>query len=424
MAILSITKAYAAGSALLESHIDHFRNGLLTLFNTDKLSAVNFSQGMNLTSAKFASNAVLTANNSYIFLGSDNDCKFGMDGSANLVFDTTQAATEIRLIAGARLLEICSDKIRLDGTIHFSGGAATGFKGVLGKWHVKPVLEWYSTTAIYVSGNTYSTDQTVIHFPAFTAKALEVISTSAKYRYASTTATANGYGTADAGAALGGKRSGLVFNTNSWYYVYAAKLRSGMDFSATTAKFIIVIDDTAPTPANEATLNTRYGTGNFVYLGLIRYGYGATGSASEIVKFKYSNKGRCILYGLGASGYAGLNLAYSTADVDDTATPLYTVSTSGISGNVIPSIIGHCTYAVVREKVSDWYIQSGAKTIWRGGWQSDDPALAHGFQVELPLVSGMTFHQVRTGLGIVAKAVVLTGFTDSYRAMRNQGKGI
>jgi hypothetical protein len=405
----------------MESHIDNFRTGLLALFNTNKLSSINFSSGMNLVSAKFDDGSITSTDNAYVFLGSDNDCKFGLDGSKNWVFDTTASTTEIKIVTkDGDFIEIYTDKVVVN-SIFFNGTANIGIKGILAKSRPKPTIEWYSTSAVSLQRNSATANTTILNFPEDVISVTEVVSTSAKYRWASVSNTANGYGTGHSGAASGGRRSGVSATSNSWYYVYACKLRSGTDFSSTTHKFIIVFDTLAPTQTNESTLDGHYGSGNWLYLGLVRYGYGATGSSSEIIKFKYSPRGHCILYG--QATYAGLHLAYSTADADNT-TALYTVAT-GTSGNVIPSIVGRCTYYVVRENVSDWYIKdSNGLIIWRGGWQTDDTDLEHGFMVELPMVAGMTFHQVRKGTGAVGKAVVLAGFTDPYRNVRNQGKGI
>lgn len=423
MATLVINKGYAARAVLTEAHIDAFRTGLLSLLNTDKLGSTNFTTGISLTSAKFIDSQLLAADNDYIFFGSNNDAKFGIDASKRLVFDTTSTTTTITLKQTVNSLHIKTDKIILAGhTLVAAGGANFGIQPLLSLFYRKPVLEFLSTTEVTLESN-YDSSTSLVHFPSFTTLDDTTVNSANKYRYATVSTTANGYGTADIGAAKGGMRSGLTVTANNWYYVYYAKVRSGTDYSATTAKAVIVFDTTSPEAANEATLNTRYGTDCWVYLGLIRYGYGATGATTGIIKFKQSNKGRCYLYGKG-TGYAGFNLAYNALDTDDTTTPLYTIA-AGTSGNVVPSIISAGSYNVVRENVSDWYVQDTAnKIIWRGGWQSDDSLMEHGHYVELPNVVGLDFCQTRLGAGAVAKAVVLVGFVDPYVCGRRMiGKG-
>lgn len=427
---LTITKAYAASSALMESHIDNFRTGLHTQFNTTKFDSTQFSAAMTLTSSKFTGGVIKSTDNTNLEFGTGVDATIGLDASKNFVFNTVVATTELCVYAGATwYLEFYSDKLYVPGDIILNkGNSGRTVLQALSSYR-KPTIEWSSSTSVSLSNNSSSTNETVIYFPTFVAAVEENIATTQKYRKASVTATANGYGNSDSGAAQGGRRSGVSLTTNAWYAVYAVKLRSGSDYSATTSKFILVFDDTLPTIANEATLDGYYGTGNWVYLGLVRYGYGSTGSASSIIKFVYTNKGWCYFCDNdSASSYGGLTLAQSTVDADDTTTELYKI-VSGMTGAAIPEIVGHLQLHVRRASVSDWYIKdSSGDIMWRGGWQTEDTALPHGFILELPFVStsGSEYKvcQERKGFGAVDKRVVLAGFSDGYLLLRRQGHGI
>lgn len=430
MGTLTITKSYASGSVLMESHIDAFRSGLLTLFNTDKLAAVNFSGSMALTSDKFTNNELTSSDNVGISFGSTSDAEFKLNSSKNFQFNTTASTTEVRFYAGTTYyMEITNDKLNLPGDIQIGAGGAgkTVFQALSS--YKKPVLVWESSTSISVPQNTGTSHNTVIYFPTFVASVTEDITGgSPKYRKCTITASANGYGTGDAGAASGGKRSGLTISGNNWYYVYAAKVRSGSDYSASSAKFVLVVDDTSPEIANESTLNTRYGSGCWLYLGLIRYGFGATGTSTAIPKFKMSNKGWTYFYEKSTNGYGGLNLAYSTTDADDSASALYTIA-AGTSGNVIPAVIGHVSLSLNRERVSDWRIRetssSGSDTVWRGGWQTDDGTLPHGHVVEVPNEVGYSVWQTRISSNAgTARGVTLVGFSDRFLLNRRHGHGI
>lgn len=428
----AITKSYAAGDPFMEADMDNFRSALLTWFNTTKFSAASFSGSMALTSEKFTAvdRIITTVDASPMTFGDSSDATLGTDASKNLVFDTASANTEIQFLVGAGpdyTLEFFSTKLNVPGDIIISeGGAGRTILQALSSYK-KPVLEWQGSSDVSIQNNTSSQQETVLFFPTFVAAVEETPSTNAKYRQAKITAEANGYGTSHTGAASGGRRVGVSLTTNAWYYVYACKLRSGTNYDADTAKFVLVFDTTAATPANHSTLDGYYGEGCWLYLGLIRYGYGEHGSVSSIIKFKYSNKGWCYFYGTdGGAGYGGLALAYSTANADDTSS-FYTLA-SGTSGDVVPDTVGHLQIALGRAGVSDWTIKdSSGDVAWRGGYQTSDTTHPHGFQVEIPFVTSATgykFCQTRKGTGVLAKYVVLTGFVDTLMAPRRQGHGI
>lgn len=422
---LAITKAYASGNALMEAHVDNFRNGLHTLLNTDKLSSVNFASGMALTSAKFSDTIAQSVDNTLIDFGTGDDAYLGVDTSKDFVFNTTAGTTEIQFYAGTTYyLEIWTDKVNAPGDIIMAKGGANRTILQMLSTYRKPVLQWSGSDSVKLSNNTSSSDEVVISFPKYILAIDEAATTNAKYRQASLNNTANGYGTSDTGAVKGGRRSGVSLTTNSWYAVYAVGLRSGTEYSATALKFIIVFDDTLPTSANHATLDGYYGSGNWVYMGLIRYGYGDSGSNSSIIKFTQSNKGWCYFHGTdGGATWGGLVLEQATLAVDNTSTPLYTFS-QGMSGQVIPSIVSHIAVGVSSWAVSDWYIKLGSDIVWRPGWQSDEDTADHGHIIELPY-QAYTVHQERiyTG-GTAEKRVTLAGFCDGYLALRRGGHGV
>jgi hypothetical protein len=425
MGTLTITKSYAALTPLMEVDIDAFRSGLLTLFNTDKLSSVNFSGSMNLTSSHFTGVSLLASDDSYIKFGASDDGLFGLDSSKNLVFNTAATATELRFYATASYYtEVATNKLNVPGNI-IIGSGGSGYSVLHGvSNYKKPVIEYSSTTAISLQNNTATSNETVIYFPTFVASVTE--SSPSKYRYAAISATANGYAGSHTGSALGGKKVGMSLTNNYWYYVYAVGLRGGSDYSASTARFIMVYDDTAPTVGNISTLNTEYGEGNWVYLGAIRHGFGATGTNNVIIKFLYSNKGWCTFYEKSSSGYGGLNLAYSTTDGDDTSSALYTIA-NGVSGNVIPATFGKLRFSLNRERVSDWKLREGnssSDVLWAGGFQTDDGTLPHGFIVETGNTSGNAFYQERKSNNAgTARSVTLAAFQDPYVTLRRGGHG-
>lgn len=425
MTTLTITKAYSSGNILTEAHIDNFRSGLLTLFNTSKLSSGNFNAAMNLPATKFTTSGITTADNTYITFGGSSNATFGLDSSKNWVFNTSSAATNLCFYATSiYYLDFYSNKLYAPGDIIIGEGGADRTVLQALSTYKKPVIEYRSATQVSIQGNSGTTNETVLYFPTFVAAVTEDATTGTpKYRRATISVTANGYSASHTGAAQGGLRSGVSLTTNSWYAVYAVKLQGGSDYSATTAKFILVFDTTLPTAANESTLNTNYGAQNWLYLGLVRYGFGATGSSSSIIKFKYSNKGWCHFCECSTSGYAGLNLSYSTTSAD--GAPEHTLA-AGMSGQVIPSTVGHITLSLNRENVSDWTIKdTSTNVIFQGGYQSMSTSFPHGFVVTLPFDStAYTIHQTRKGTSAVARAVTLRAFCDPYILSRRHGHGV
>lgn len=409
----------------MEVDIDSYRTGLLTLFNTDFLSSTNFSGSMALAASKFTGTNLLSADNTDIDFGNADNGFWGLDSSKRMYWNTTSTSTKIRFYAGTTYyMEFTSTLLNVPGDIVISnrlGGTNTVLQAVSS--YKKPTIVWNSTSSIRLQNNNGTTDSSTVYFPTFAISVTEASPT--KYRHASIASTANGYGAADSGSALGGIRSGLTLTTNNWYYVYCAKVRSGTDFSATAAKFIMVFDQTSPDASNKSTLDTRYGDGCYVYLGMVRYGYGATGASGEIIKFTYSSRGLCSFQTAGSSGYGGLNLAYTTTDADNTASAFYTIA-NGVSGNVIPAHISFVTLSLNRERVSKWYIKdTSGDVVWDGGWQDDAATLPHGFMVTLANDTGYGVYQLRKSSNAgTAKAVTLQSFMDTARAVRRHGHGV
>jgi len=427
---LSITKAYSAGNPLLESHLDNFRSGLQTFF-TGGITSASFDAGMTLTAAKFTGGQVTTNDNVTIDFGTGSAASIGLDASKNFVFNTAASTTEIQFYAGSTYyMEFWTDKVYLPGDIILAdeGGSNTVLQALSS--YKKPVLEWAGAADISLSCNSSSSTTTIIYFPTFVCAVDETANTSSKYRQASINVTANGYGTSDTGTAKGGRRSGVSLTSNSWYAVYACKVRSGTNYSATAGKYVIVFDDTLPTAANDATLDSYYGNGCWVYLGLIRYGFGAAGNTAAIPKFKYCRNGWCYFYE-NDGGAGGVNLAYAATDADDSSSAFYTLL-YGMTGQKVPATVGAVALSISRQYVSDWYLKDiSGDIIWAGGWQTDDSTLPHGFLLEIPFTysvnDGTTeykFYQTRKGNGAVAKVIALQGFCDTFMALRRQGPGI
>jgi hypothetical protein len=423
MPALSITKGYSSGNILTEAHLDNFRSALLTLINTTKLDVDNFAAAMAITDAKFSGDDLTTTDNSFINFGDDDDGKIGLDASKNFCIKTMTSGCLLEFYAGnTRTLCFDADNMKLYGDLYFGLGQSTYSLLYMISRYKKPVIEYASTTRINIQSNTGTSSETLLALPGRMLAVTESTGTSAKFRSAVITNTANGYLSSHTGNARGGKRDGLSLTSDTWYPVYAVRVRYGNDAGN---NFIMVFDDNMPTQGNEATLNLRYGTNEWVYLGLVRYGYGATTPSTEIIPFKYSSKGWCSLYGsdLGANVVGGLVLFSSALNGDNT--PAYTL-TDGDGDTDIPlDVISRAQFSFYRATDTEFTIRDAANNvIWGQGGVNIGEGFACGAVTEIGLEEGMDFCIDQTINSAVNKRINMIAFCDKIRAHQTWGHGV
>lgn len=127
----------------------------------------------------------------------------------------------------------------------------------------RPNLTWISVTTVDIENNTGTANQTTIVFPDGSFRSVtENTASTSKYRRFIITETAE----FTSGTENSGLRSGLSETNNTWYAIYAIKSQIN------GANFVLAGDTTLPLQANFATLNSRYGTNSWLYLGMIRNG--------------------------------------------------------------------------------------------------------------------------------------------------------
>lgn len=120
-----------------------------------------------------------------------------------------------------------------------------------------PVLQYSSGTVVNLEAGINGTSgQAQILFPDGT---LRTDSTAARINL-TMSQTAAFSGTAQSGIDTG------AVSANTWYSIYAAKVTDSSTNFVTTASLL------TPVQANMATLNTRFGTSGWVYLGVLPYG--------------------------------------------------------------------------------------------------------------------------------------------------------
>jgi hypothetical protein len=207
---------------------------------------------------------------------------------------------------------------RDNGTAVFTvkdGGQLTG--SYLSSWlsYRRPNLQFINVTTVDVEVNTTTANTTTIVFNDGEVRTVtEDTSSANKYRRFDITAAAVfTSGTEDSGV-----RSGITEATNTWYAIYAVK--SQID----ATKFVLAADTTLPLVANASTLNTRYATSGWVFLGMIRNGdnAGATGDILNFVQHGSTTMLRNAATGnvLNTAGLrlattaSAVSLTYSTSD--------------------------------------------------------------------------------------------------------------
>lgn len=197
----------------------------------------------------------------------------------------------------------------------------------------RPLLTFINVTTVDVAANTSTANQTSITFPDGTVRTVtEDTAVTNKYRRFVITAAAEfTSGTEDSGL-----RSGISEANNTWYAIYAVK--STID----STKFVLAGDTTEYIPTNYSTLNTRYGTNGYVYLGLIRNGDNA-GATGDILNFYMSGNTTSFVntVSTAVSSTTGLRLANNTVIGSIT----YTYS-SGTGTTDLPSTINTGSFTV------------------------------------------------------------------------------
>ena len=163
--------------------------------------------------------------------------------------------------------------------------------------YCKPTLVYSDSTTINVEQNVEVDNETLIVFPVGPIAVTEDVTATHKFRQLKTSATANGYASGHTGAADSGMKAGLSLTANTWYFVYAVRVQYGDDAGN---KFILVAYDTNPATSNWSTIDTLFGSGQWVYLGAFRYGYGGT-ATTTLIPFMYDHQGWCTFMGRAAA---------------------------------------------------------------------------------------------------------------------------
>lgn len=307
---------------------------MLALFNAHNNHDTGTSK-WQVGSFENATSTVVIANNSTgtndIFDARDNGTSAFKIADGGTITHAPGGTT--KLVANSSGLTLSNSATIAMGSAKITGlaagttsGDAIRYEQVFGTLtsYRRPTLTHNSATTIDVEANTGTSNQTKIMFTDGEIRTVtEDVASTTKYRRFDITATAE----FTSGTEESGLRSGIAEATNTWYAIYAVKSL------ISASNFVLVGDTTLPVATNVSTLNSRYGTNSWLYLGMIRNGdnNAATG---DIIKFEQTGNFSIFRN----SGESGTRLASGTAN---SVTYSYSAGTgaTAVPDNIIDVII-------------------------------------------------------------------------------------
>ncbi len=388
MSALSLTKNYADSTLLFVSDI----HGMWTELETK-------SNG-NLDSDNVASG---WATWSQVTLDKDVDFTLGSTSSSYFYWKTSTSDMVFAFVTTQRdfLFKINSTTvIELDESSNmnitkdiFFYNTSTVYPLSYLVGYQKPVMVYQDSNSVYVEQNTTTANRTLIVFPKGPIAVTEDVGSTNKFRMLKLDAVANGYSAGHTGAADSGMQVGLSLTDNTWYFVYAVVVQGGDD--AANDNFILVVDDLKPDPTNWTSLDSTYGTGMWVYLGALRYGFGTT-LENELVPFVQDKAGWTYFTGRASTdNFFGVRLI--EGEINSTSISTIITLAPGDSGNAVPSTCS--AYKITYRPVAQGAEMNGLVAIYDGSdnllWRMPSFAVnltveeAHGWEFTVPNISSI-----------------------------------
>lgn len=301
--------------------------------------------------------------------------------------------------------------------IYFPSDTSYGLFALIARY-TKPLLVYTNSTTIDMENNTEFANESLVVLPYGPIHVQEDLAATQKFRRLVISNTANGYASGHVGAAQGGVKVGLVLTANTWYFVYAVRVQFGADAGN---KFIMVLDSTSPKYSNFSTLDTRYGSGQWVYLGSVRYGMGGA-ATTTLAPFVMDKSGWTYFTGrAAASDYFGIRVVSATTVNSTTYTNMLTFSAAD-SGNACPDTVSSILvkWAAVQDGDSD---MSGTLAIGKSttNIQHQLESLGdlyentdHGGDCKIPNNQAMMFLAKKHSSEDFSLRVFISGFLDEF----------
>lgn len=382
MSALTLTKNYGDLTLLFKADIDGMWTELETKINGN-IDSDNVASGW--------------ASFNQVTLSKDVDYKLGATNSAYMYFSsstnefvfahvTTNRSTLFK-IAGTTVGTLDeSANLSLTQDVYFYNSSTVyPLSYLIG--YSKPVLVYVDSTTINVEQNTGVASRTLIVFPSGPIAVTEDVSTTNKFRQIKISVTANGYLSSHTGDADSGMKVGLSLTANTWYFVYAVKVVGGNDAGN---NFVLVVDSVNPSPTNWSTLDSSYTAGNWIYLGLFRYGHGGA-STTTMIPFIQDHQGWHSFTGKAAStNFFGIRVDSST--ISSTSYSTLFTATGADSGNAAPTTCSvlRITYRPIADGDGDLVghvlVSDSSDVVLLNlpSFAMNDGAIAHGFMCKVP----------------------------------------
>jgi len=409
MGTLAVTRALVSNTNPTEAQFDTMRTDLLNFFNAASMNQNNIATG----GMTYASLASPVANNVTIKWTSSHATIQYVSADPKLKIQNTQGDIIWAHRTGSTITEFLSLRSS-DGAIEVwgqmtinesVGNQTVGLQWLLSRYR-KPRLLYSTDDIITVESNGPNSDESLIMMRDRLCKIVDTTCSLA--------VDANGETSGDTGAAVSGRAAAIARTANRWYYIYAVRVQYGDDNGGTYA--ILVAHTTSPETSNIATLNTAFGTGEWVYMGVIRNGYNDGVNTNIIVPFVYDECGYLrFTQGTSAGQPAGVTMATAT----DTSNLSYDLVIGNAAAATIPPVATRVIFGGHREShgfelhyreiasLENHFITSGCYHV------TELSTLAPVVYMEVPLLSG---YRVVVVIGNVSttKRITVFGLLDHY----------
>lgn len=409
MGTLAVTRSLVSNTNPTEAQFDTIRSELLAFFNAASLNQDNIASGGMLYTSLAAptDDQVIkwTSSHATISYVSATD-KFEIKNTqGDVIFGYRASSTVTEFLT----LRYSDGAIEVAGELSFNtslGLQTQQLMWLLSKYR-KPRLVYSDNDVFTVEENGTVSGESWVMMRDRLCKIID--------RTCSLAVTAHGVG-ADAGAAVSGLAATLVRTADRWYYIYAVRVQSGTDANGSNA--ILIAHTTSPEVANITTLNTAFGAGEWVYMGLIRNGWNIAGSDNIIVPFVMDEAGYTrFTQTLTTNEPVGVLLATAAAT---TVNLEHDLVFGNAADNTIPPVATRVIFGGYRESHGfEFHYRSIASlenhTIITGCYHVESlTTLKPVVYMEVPALSN---YRLVVVMGNVAtdKRITLAGLVDHYR---------
>jgi hypothetical protein len=407
MSTLNVTRALTTQTNPTEAQFDIMRTYLLNFFNSGNLDQTNVATGgmiyTKLGNLADDANMKFTTEDSYMNYDSSLDVFVIANESGDVVFGSYSGSLTAKMT-----LDSATGNLTIAGIPYFNqsvGSQEVSLLYLMSKYR-KPRLQYTSSDVVTAEDNTNVAGTVVI---MGRDRLWTLYDTTL-----SLAADANGYGASHTGTAVSGLLVADTRTANRWYYVYAVEVQYGTQNSGVYC--ILVATETSPETSNISTLNTAFGTGKWVYMGVIRNGYNDGTNTNVIVPFDADESGFTTFRDTTVTNEGkGVTLASSS----DTADLEYTLVIGNSAAATIPPVASRVIFGGHRQ-------QDGFELHYRAVATDENHAITGGcyhngtisglspaVYMEVPLIDDYKVVIVG-GATSTDKRITLAGFQDHY----------